>query len=167
MSNNAGTDRDGTRIDTEAVIPLGRYNGIESVNTRTLQSADCRQSACPNVAVSYFYSVLAKWVLVVAAPELSSSFDMSPVLSCCQDGADGSMLADNLFELKNGCICCTVKDDLVTTLETLLERRNKFDYIIIETTGLANPVGAIIRAPSSCLPFIVHVGVFVQSCTLQ
>lgn len=50
------------------------------------------------------------------------------------------MLADNLFELKNGCICCTVKDDLVTTLETLLERRNKFDYVIIETTGLANPV---------------------------
>lgn len=52
------------------------------------------------------------------------------------------MLADNLFELKNGCICCTVKDDLVTTLEALLQRRNKFDYIIIETTGLANPVGA-------------------------
>lgn len=51
------------------------------------------------------------------------------------------MLADNLFELKNGCICCTVKDDLVTTLEALLQRRSKFDYIIIETTGLANPVG--------------------------
>lgn len=58
-----------------------------------------------------------------------------------QDGADGSTLEDNLFELKNGCICCTVKDDLVTTLETLLQRRSKFDYIIIETTGLANPVG--------------------------
>lgn len=52
------------------------------------------------------------------------------------------MLADNLFELKNGCICCTVKDDLVTTLEALLQRRNKFDYVIIETTGLANPVSA-------------------------
>lgn len=61
-----------------------------------------------------------------------------------QDGADGSMLEDNLFELKNGCICCTVKDDLVTTLETLLQRRNKFDYIIIETTGLANPVGVLV-----------------------
>lgn len=57
-----------------------------------------------------------------------------------QDGADGSMLEDNLFELKNGCICCTVKDDLVTTLEALLQRRSKFDYVIIETTGLANPV---------------------------
>lgn len=61
-----------------------------------------------------------------------------------QDGVDGSMLEDNLFELKNGCICCTVKDDLVTTLEALLRRRSKFDYIIIETTGLANPVGTLL-----------------------
>ena len=79
----------------------------------------------------------------------------------CQDGADGSMLADNLFELKNGCICCTVKDDLVTTLETLLERRNKFDYIIIETTGLANPVGVVLRVSSLCLPFLVHAKLLV------
>jgi G3E family GTPase len=61
-------------------------------------------------------------------------------LPLTQDGLDGSVLAENLFELKNGCICCTVKDDLVTTLETLLTRRSKFDYVIIETTGLANPV---------------------------
>lgn len=70
-----------------------------------------------------------------------------------QDGADGSVLADNLFELNNGCICCTVKDDLVTTLETLLERRNKFDYVIIETTGLANPV----RAHPSILHYVVRL----------
>lgn len=80
---------------------------------------------------------------------------------CYQDGADGSMLADNLFELKNGCICCTVKDDLVTTLETLLERRNKFDYIIIETTGLANPVGAVIRVSSLFLSFVVHAELLI------
>lgn len=67
-----------------------------------------------------------------------------------KDGADGSMLEDNLFELKNGCICCTVKDDLVITLENLLQRRNKFDYIIIETTGLANPVGTTRRFKPIC-----------------
>ena len=72
----------------------------------------------------------------------------------CQDGADGSMLADNLFELKNGCICCTVKDDLVTTLETLLERRSKFDYIIIETTGLANPVSKCVFLNLHRHPFL-------------
>eukprot|EP01130_Rhizamoeba_saxonica_P013575 TRINITY_DN5809_c0_g1_i1.p1 TRINITY_DN5809_c0_g1~~TRINITY_DN5809_c0_g1_i1.p1 ORF type:complete len:368 (+),score=96.57 TRINITY_DN5809_c0_g1_i1:41-1144(+) len=43
------------------------------------------------------------------------------------------------LELPNGCICCTVKDDLVLTLEKLVERRDKFDYIFIETTGMADP----------------------------
>ena len=41
----------------------------------------------------------------------------------------------NFFSLGNGCNCCSVKDDLVNTLERLLERKDKFDYILIETTG--------------------------------
>jgi len=53
-------------------------------------------------------------------------------------GSDSSTL-EGFYELSNGCICCSVKDDLVNTLEALLERRNKFDYIIIETTGVADP----------------------------
>ncbi|CAM9305831.1 unnamed protein product [Hapterophycus canaliculatus] len=75
--------------------------------------------------------------IAVIENEVGDSMDIESLIA--RDGADGSVLADNLFELKNGCICCTVKDDLVSTLETLLERRNKFDYVIIETTGLANP----------------------------
>jgi CobW/HypB/UreG, nucleotide-binding domain len=81
--------------------------------------------------------------LLLKASVIKSS-PMQHITNLCliliQDGLDGSVLAENLFELKNGCICCTVKDDLVTTLETLLTRRSKFDYVIIETTGLANPV---------------------------
>lgn len=46
---------------------------------------------------------------------------------------------DEFYELGNGCICCSVRDDLVNTLERLLERKDKFDYILVETTGLANP----------------------------
>ena len=46
---------------------------------------------------------------------------------------------DDFYELNNGCICCTVKDDLVTTLENLMKKRSLFDFIFIETTGLANP----------------------------
>lgn len=46
---------------------------------------------------------------------------------------------DGLFELNNGCVCCTVKDDLVRILGQLLLRREKFDGILIETTGLADP----------------------------
>lgn len=43
------------------------------------------------------------------------------------------------MELPNGCICCTVRDELVLTLEKLIEKRDRFDYIIIETTGMADP----------------------------
>ncbi len=46
---------------------------------------------------------------------------------------------DGLFELNNGCICCTVKDDLALVLEKLLRRPDPFDGILIETTGLADP----------------------------
>ncbi len=46
---------------------------------------------------------------------------------------------EEVFEMNNGCICCTVRGDLIRILETLKKRRAKFDSIIIETTGLADP----------------------------
>lgn len=47
--------------------------------------------------------------------------------------------AEEVVVLNNGCLCCSVRGDLVKTLESLLERRSSFDHIVIETTGLANP----------------------------
>jgi G3E family GTPase len=55
-----------------------------------------------------------------------------------KSGLDGGNL-EGFFELNNGCICCTVKEDLLTTLEQLVLHKDRFDYIIIETTGVANP----------------------------
>jgi len=46
---------------------------------------------------------------------------------------------EEIFETANGCICCTVRGDLIRVLGQLLRRRDRFDYIIIETTGLADP----------------------------
>jgi len=46
---------------------------------------------------------------------------------------------DEIFEMKNGCICCSVRNDLIETLNRLMERREKFDYVVIEGTGLASP----------------------------
>lgn len=53
-------------------------------------------------------------------------------------GADGEIF-EEFYELPNGCICCSVRDDLVLALETLMQKRHKFDYILIESTGLADP----------------------------
>jgi G3E family GTPase len=46
---------------------------------------------------------------------------------------------EEVFEMNNGCICCTVRGDLIRILGGLMKRRNRFDSIIIETTGLADP----------------------------
>lgn len=52
---------------------------------------------------------------------------------------------DDIFEMNNGCICCSIKGDLIATLNRLMERHDKFDSILIESTGLASP-GPIAQA---------------------
>ena len=47
---------------------------------------------------------------------------------------------DDIVELNNGCICCTINEDLVKTVHKILERKEKLDYLIVETTGVADPV---------------------------
>ena len=46
---------------------------------------------------------------------------------------------EELFEMNNGCICCTVRGDLIRTVHGLLNKGGKFDAIVVETTGLADP----------------------------
>jgi G3E family GTPase len=46
---------------------------------------------------------------------------------------------EEIFEMNNGCICCTVRGDLIRILGNLMKRKEKFDYILIETTGMADP----------------------------
>ncbi len=57
-------------------------------------------------------------------------------------GVDNDLVVDadeEVFEMNNGCICCTVRGDLIRILSSLMKRREKFDGIIVETTGLADP----------------------------
>jgi G3E family GTPase len=46
---------------------------------------------------------------------------------------------EEVFEMNNGCVCCTVRGDLIRIIDGLMRRQGKFDAIIIETTGLADP----------------------------
>jgi G3E family GTPase len=57
-------------------------------------------------------------------------------------GIDDALVVDaeeEIFEMNNGCICCTVRGDLIRILGALMRRRDRFDHILIETTGLADP----------------------------
>ncbi|MFT9016921.1 MAG: GTP-binding protein [Acetobacter sp.] len=57
-------------------------------------------------------------------------------------GVDNDLVVDadeEVFEMNNGCICCTVRGDLIRILNGLMKRRTRFDGVIVETTGLADP----------------------------
>ena len=57
-------------------------------------------------------------------------------------GIDDAIVIDaeeEIFEMNNGCICCTVRGDLIRILGNLMRRKDRFDQILIETTGLADP----------------------------
>ncbi|MEG4916757.1 MULTISPECIES: GTP-binding protein [unclassified Microcoleus] len=61
-------------------------------------------------------------------------------------GIDNQLIIDadeEIFEMNNGCICCTVRGDLIRIIGNLMKRRDKFDHIVIETTGLADPAPVI------------------------
>jgi G3E family GTPase len=61
-------------------------------------------------------------------------------------GIDNQLVIDadeEIFEMNNGCICCTVRGDLIRIIGNLMRRRNKFDHLVIETTGLADPAPVI------------------------
>ncbi len=59
-------------------------------------------------------------------------------------GIDNDLLIatsdDNMVELSNGCICCTINNDLLEAVYKVLERSDKIDYLVVETTGLADPL---------------------------
>ncbi len=61
-------------------------------------------------------------------------------------GIDNQLVVDSdeeILEMNNGCICCTVRGDLIRIISKLLERRERFDRLVIETTGLADPAPVI------------------------
>jgi cobalamin biosynthesis protein CobW len=74
--------------------------------------------------------------LAVLVNEFGSEGVDGDILKSC---ADVNCPAENIVELANGCICCTVADDFIPAMEQLLSRHVKPDHILIETSGLALP----------------------------
>jgi G3E family GTPase len=69
-----------------------------------------------------------------------------------EQSIDGELVArpgETIIELNNGCLCCTLNDNLYDILNSLFDRRNEFDEIIIEATGVADPTGL-------AEPFVSH-----------
>lgn len=63
-----------------------------------------------------------------------------------ETGIDGGLIAaapEAIFELSNGCICCSLGEDFLFTLENLLGSKSGFDHLLIETTGIADPLAIV------------------------
>ncbi|BFZ62937.1 hypothetical protein YB2330_004049 [Saitoella coloradoensis] len=73
--------------------------------------------------------------IAVILNEFGDSVDIEKSLSVSSQGE----LVEEWLELKNGCMCCSVKDNGVAAIENLMTKRGKFDYILLETTGVADP----------------------------
>ena len=63
----------------------------------------------------------------------------------------------DMVELDNGCICCTINDSLVDAVYRVLEREEKVDYLVIETTGLADPLPIILTFLGTELKFLTSL----------
>ncbi len=58
---------------------------------------------------------------------------------CEENNNDVTLLEDGIYELPNGCICCTVEEEFLPVMKKLVERRDEIDHVLIETSGLALP----------------------------
>jgi G3E family GTPase len=88
--------------------------------------------------VNYILTAKHGYRCAVLLNEIGDSADIEKALIKEPEEGTAAPLAD-WIQLENGCICCSVKNDMVKALESLLQQRQQFDYILIETTGLANP----------------------------
>ncbi|KAG6366505.1 hypothetical protein INS49_000682 [Diaporthe citri] len=73
--------------------------------------------------------------IAVIMNEFGDSLDIEKSLTVNKDGES----VEEWLEVGNGCICCSVKDTGVNAIESLMAKQGKFDYILLETTGLADP----------------------------
>ena len=60
-------------------------------------------------------------------------------VSSKDDQIGGQSESEELLELANGCLCCSIKNSGAAAIEKLMQRKGKFDHILLETTGLADP----------------------------
>src|SRR5215831_15844686 len=112
----------GRRMNTLAKIPVTVVTGFLGSGKTTL--------------IQHLITNANGKKLAVLVNEFGSEGVDGDILKSC---ADANCPEENIVELANGCICCTVADDFIPTIENLLARQVRPDHILIETSGLALP----------------------------
>ncbi len=111
-------------------IPTTIVTGFLGSGKTTLLSNVLKQAAGKRIAV-----------IVNEFGELDIDADLlrSCPLDCDDESATVAQGENGIYELANGCICCTVEEEFLPVMKQLVERRDDIDYILIETSGLALP----------------------------
>jgi cobalamin biosynthesis protein CobW len=111
-------------------IPATIVTGFLGSGKTTLLSNVLKQAAGKRIAV-----------IVNEFGELDIDADLlrSCPLDCDDEGASLAQGENGIYELANGCICCTVEEEFLPVMQQLIERRDDIDHILIETSGLALP----------------------------
>ena len=111
-------------------IPTTVVTGFLGSGKTTLLSRVLQQAAGKRIAVI---------VNEFGELDIDANLLRSCPLDCDEPAAETSASDDGIYELANGCICCTVEEEFLPVMQQLIERRDDIDHILIETSGLALP----------------------------
>jgi len=111
-------------------IPTTVVTGFLGSGKTTLLSNVLKQAAGKRIAVI---------VNEFGELDIDSELLRSCPLECADESAAPGQGQDGIYELANGCICCTVEEEFLPVMEQLVARRDDIDHILIETSGLALP----------------------------
>ncbi|KAH8549706.1 COBW domain-containing 2 [Umbelopsis sp. PMI_123] len=132
--------------DIPDLVPVADTNTVPKPRTEPECNSDGQKKIPVTIVTGFLGSgktTLLNYILTekhekriaVILNEFGESSDIEKALSINEEGA----LYEEWLELRNGCLCCSVKDNGVKAIENLMEKRGKFDYVLLETSGLADP----------------------------
>jgi G3E family GTPase len=123
------------QIAEEKIVAASPPNGDVSVGVTVITGY---LGSGKSTLVNYILSSQHGKRIAVILNEFGEEIGVERAMINEADG-NGGAIVEEWVELANGCICCTVKHSLVQALEQLVQRKERLDHILLETTGLANP----------------------------